>query len=269
MPSYTVRERRKPRTPSRPDGPTPPRYAERQPSALADQAPPRTTRRKPDSEPPGFSLAPCCTLLAAAALPLAATAAPLAPIPGARAIPCRQPDAGCGPPPAETEAGNRDFVLRFRLAGDQVLSGLMTYTRDAEHYFLLMAQPPRRVAPAQIMRREFLFVVDVSGSMNGFPLQTAGALMARLLAGLRPQETFNILFFSGASDALSPTPLAAPPENIRRAVAALNSRQGGGGTELGAALERAFAMPRTPDSRSAPSSCSASTAPPVPRPAWN
>ncbi|AUB84486.1 VIT domain-containing protein [Candidatus Thiodictyon syntrophicum] len=149
--------------------------------------------------------------------------------------------------PAETEAGNRDFVLRFRLAGDQVLSGLMTYTREAEHYFLLMAQPPQRVAPAQIMRREFLFVVDVSGSMNGFPLQTAGALMARLLAGLRPQETFNILFFSGGSDVLSPTPLAATPENIRHAVAVLNSRQGGGGTELGAALERAFAMPRTPD----------------------
>ena len=149
--------------------------------------------------------------------------------------------------PAETAAGNRDFVLRFRLQGGEVLSGLMTGTRGTDNYFLLMAQPPQRVAPAQVLRREYLFVVDVSGSMHGFPLNTAGALMARLLSGLRPDETFNILFFSGGSDALSPVPLPATPENIRRAVAVLNGYQGGGGTELGAALEHAFAMPRTPD----------------------
>ena len=148
---------------------------------------------------------------------------------------------------AETEAGNRDFVLRFRLQDAQIISGLMTYASDSENYFLLMAQPPERVAPAQVMRREFLFVVDVSGSMNGFPLETAGAVMARLLAGLRPEETFNILFFAGGSDVLAPQPLAATPENIRHAIKELNAYQGGGGTELGAALARAFAMPRTPD----------------------
>ena len=119
---------------------------------------------------------------------------------------------------AETEAGNRDFVLRFRLQDAQILSGLMTYASESENYFLLMAQPPERVTPAQVMRREFLFVVDVSGSMNGFPLKTAGAVMARLLAGLRPEETFNILFFAGGSDVLAPQPLAATPENIRHAV---------------------------------------------------
>jgi Ca-activated chloride channel family protein len=149
--------------------------------------------------------------------------------------------------PYETQAGNRDFVLRFRLQGEQILSGLMTYSKGSESYFLAMVQPPHRVVPAQVMRREFLFVVDVSGSMNGFPLETAGAVMARLLAGLRPEESFNILFFSGGSDALSPEPLAATPENIRHAVEALRSYRGGGGTELGAALEHAFAMPRTPD----------------------
>ena len=66
------------------------------------------------------------------------------------------------------------------------------------------------------MKREYLFVVDVSGSMHGFPLDTARALMRDLLAGLKPTETFNILFFSGGADLLSSNPLPATPENCHR-----------------------------------------------------
>ncbi len=146
--------------------------------------------------------------------------------------------------PSETQAGNRDFVLRFRLQGDRILSGLMTYRQDGEDYFLMMAQPPQRVAPAQVLRREFLFVVDVSGSMHGFPLETARGLMEKLLAGLRPEESFNILFFAGGSSVLSHEPLPATPANIQRAMAMMRSYDGGGGTELLPALRAAFAMPR-------------------------
>ncbi|HEX8980822.1 MAG TPA: VIT domain-containing protein [Parasulfuritortus sp.] len=149
--------------------------------------------------------------------------------------------------PSETDAGNRDFILRFRLQGAKIDSGLMTYSWNGENYFLMMAQPPKRATPEQVMKREYLFVVDVSGSMHGFPLDTARNLMRELLAGLRPQETFNILFFSGGSTVLSPTPLPATPENIQRAEAMMQTFQGGGGTELMPALEKSFDMPRTPD----------------------
>lgn len=149
--------------------------------------------------------------------------------------------------PSETQAGNRDFILRFRLQGERILSGLMTFRQGDENYFLMMAQPPQRVAPAQVLRREFLFVVDVSGSMHGFPLDTAKSLMERLLAGLRPEESFNILFFSGGSSILSPEPLAATPDNIRRAMDMMRAYDGGGGTELVSALRTAFAMPRAAD----------------------
>ena len=148
---------------------------------------------------------------------------------------------------SETQAGNRDFILRFRLQDDQIISGLMTYRKGGENYFLMMAQPPQRVQMAQVMRREFLFVVDVSGSMHGFPLDTAKHLMGELLAGLRPSESFNILFFSGGSSVLSPEPLPATPENIQRAMTMMQSYSGGGGTELLPALRTAFAMPRAGD----------------------
>ncbi|MGR8935563.1 MAG: VIT domain-containing protein [Gammaproteobacteria bacterium] len=145
---------------------------------------------------------------------------------------------------SETNAGNRDFILRFRLQDGQIVSGLMTYRQGAENYFLMMAEPPARVQAAQILRREYLFVVDVSGSMHGFPLDTAKELMRNLLGALQPTETFNILFFAGDAGILSPTPLPATPDNIQQALAALSGYQGGGGTELINALQRAYAMPR-------------------------
>jgi len=44
-----------------------------------------------------------------------------------------------------------------------------------------MVQPPERVTPRVIPAREYVFVVDVSGSMNGFPLKTAKTLLESLL----------------------------------------------------------------------------------------
>jgi Ca-activated chloride channel family protein len=97
------------------------------------------------------------------------------------------------------------------------------------------------------LKREYLFVVDVSGSMHGFPLDTARELMRELLTGLKPTESFNILFFSGGSSVLSPVPLQASPENVQRALAMMRNYDGGGGTELLPALAQAFAMPRSAD----------------------
>ena len=70
---------------------------------------------------------------------------------------------------ADPFQGNRDFVLRYRLAGQQIASGLLLFQGQDENYFLYMAQPPQRVATDAIPPREYIFVVDVSGSMNGFP----------------------------------------------------------------------------------------------------
>ncbi|MGJ0490258.1 VIT domain-containing protein [Methylobacter sp.] len=148
---------------------------------------------------------------------------------------------------SETQPGNRDFILRFRLQDEQIVSGLMTYSQGAENYFLMMAEPPARVQSGQVMNREYLFVVDVSGSMIGFPLDTTKQLMTRLLSALKPTESFNILFFAGDARVLSPEPLTATPEHIQQALGMMSAYNGGGGTELINALTQAYAMPRKPD----------------------
>ncbi len=143
-----------------------------------------------------------------------------------------------------TFSGNRDYLLRYRLADREISTGLLLEEGGEEHHFLLMAQPPERVKPELIPPREYTFVVDVSGSMHGFPLNTAKCLLEDLVSSLRPTDLFNLLFFAGDSQVMSAVPVPATPDNIDRAVKMIESSSGGGGTELLKAVKRAFAFPR-------------------------
>jgi len=145
---------------------------------------------------------------------------------------------------ADPFLGNRDFVMRYRLAGEQIASGLILYKGEDENFFLYMAQPPERVANADIPAREYIFVVDVSGSMDGFPLNTSKRLLRDLIGQLRPSDLFNLILFAGDSTVLSAKSLAADQQNISGAIRLLEKQRGSGGTELLAAVKQAMSLPR-------------------------
>jgi Ca-activated chloride channel family protein len=145
---------------------------------------------------------------------------------------------------ADPFQGNRDFVLRYRLAGDQIASGLLLYQGADENFFLYVAQPPRRVTSEDIPPREYIFVVDVSGSMDGFPLNTSKQLLKDLIGQLRPTDLFNVVLFAGDSSVLSPKSLQANQENVSAAIHLLEQQRGSGGTELLPAVEQAMSLPR-------------------------
>ena len=145
---------------------------------------------------------------------------------------------------ADAFQGNRDFVLRYRLTGDQIASGLILYQGEDENFFLYMAQPPERVANADIPAREYIFVVDVSGSMNGFPLDTSKHLLRDLIGQLRPSDLFNVVLFAGDSTVLSTNSLPADQPNMSNAIRLIDGQRGGGGTELLAAVKQAMSLPR-------------------------
>ena len=140
--------------------------------------------------------------------------------------------------------GNRDFVLRYRLAGEQITSGLLLFQGQDENFFLYMAQPPQRVEVEAIPAREYIFVVDVSGSMDGFPLNTSKRLLRDLIAKLRPTDLFNVILFAGDSTVLSPQSLQANEANVTSAIRLLDEQRGSGGTELLPAIQQAMSLPR-------------------------
>ena len=143
--------------------------------------------------------------------------------------------------------GDRDFVLRYKLGGAAIEAGLLLYPGDDEQFFLLTVAPPKRVAPAQVVPREYVFIVDVSGSMGGFPIETTQALLQRLVKGLRPQDRFNVVLFAGGSSVMAPQSVPATAANLEQAARTIAHLRGSGGTQLLSALETAFALPRGDD----------------------
>ena len=126
------------------------------------------------------------------------------------------------------------------------------------------AAPPRA---EQIPPREYVFMVDVSGSMHGFPLDTAKALMRDLLGKLRPTDRFNVLLFSGGSRLFSDTSVAADKDNIDAAIAFIDRetrrRRHRAHARAAARDEAAAPSPRTCRARS--SSSPTATSPRRPR----
>lgn len=119
----------------------------------------------------------------------------------------------------------------------------MLYEGETENFFMLMVEPPQRVRPDMVPPSEFIFLVDVSSSMNGFPLDTAKYLLKNLLGRLRAQDRFNVILFAGGSRVMAPASVPATAGNMEKAVRLIDAEQGGGGTELLRALKRAMALP--------------------------
>ena len=148
--------------------------------------------------------------------------------------------------PSEAQGGNRDLIVKYQLAGGAVQSGLLLDQGKDENTFLLMAQPPKRVTPKDLPPREFVFIMDVSGSQMGFPIEVSKVLMQEMIQGLRPQDFFNVMVFEGSAALWSTSSQHATSDNAQAALAFVRAQNGGGGTELGSALRKALGLPRLP-----------------------
>lgn len=143
----------------------------------------------------------------------------------------------------EPKGGDRDFIMQYRLSGNAIETGILTYTEpNGENYFLAMMQPPKRPNVKDIPAREYVFILDVSGSMNGFPLSISKAIMTKLLNKLDEKDLFNIVFFAGGSEVYAQKSLPVTKLNVFKAINFIDSQTGYGGTELITALKTAMSL---------------------------
>jgi Ca-activated chloride channel family protein len=141
---------------------------------------------------------------------------------------------------------NKDFVLRYRLAGDAIQSSMLTHHDERGGYFTLMLQPPATLERLHRQALELVFVLDCSGSMNGEPLAQAKAAIASALNRLDPDDTFQIIDFSNRASQLGGAPLAATPNNIRRGLSYLGRLNSDGGTMMIEGIKAALNFPHDP-----------------------
>ena len=158
-------------------------------------------------------------------------------------LPWRRNTATCLLDSTASDGGNKDFILDYRLSGDDLASGLLLYEGEDENFFLAMVQPPKNLQEDEIPPREYIFIMDVSGSMYGFPIDISKTLLIELISKLKPTDRFNVLFFAGGNELLAESSLPATTENIQTAVNMIERRTGSGGTELLPALQRALSLP--------------------------
>ena len=135
---------------------------------------------------------------------------------------------------------NKDFILRYKTASDEIGDAVLTHASELGGFFTLILQPPERVAPEQITPKEMVFVLDSSGSMNGEPIEKAKQTMLHCLANLNPKDTFNFITFAGDTHILFDKPVAATKRNVEKAQDFVKSREGRGGTEMMKAIRAAL-----------------------------
>ena len=141
---------------------------------------------------------------------------------------------------------NRDLILRYALGGEEAEAGLLTHTDERGTFFGLLVTPPVAPAEAEIAPRELVFVLDTSGSMGGAPLEASQAFMEAALRALRPDDAFRIVRFSSGADEFSRAPVEATRRNVRAGLSYVRRLRADGGTEMIAAMERAFGLPARP-----------------------
>lgn len=141
---------------------------------------------------------------------------------------------------------NKDFVLRYRVAGERIKANALTHRDERGGFFTLMLYPPKDLATLARQPLELVFVLDCSGSMHGRPLDQAKLAVDRALRQLRPDDTFQVIRFSNDASRMGDAPLPASPQNIRRGLEYLASLNSEGGTMMIEGLRAALDFPHDP-----------------------
>lgn len=135
---------------------------------------------------------------------------------------------------------NKDFILKYDVTGKRIQDSILTHRTEGGGFFTMMLAPPEDVRVEDVSPKEIVFVLDTSGSMSGFPIEKAKEAMKMSIEGLYPNDTFNLITFAGNTRVLFEKPVPATPENLAKAKEFIESRRGGGGTEMMKAIQTAL-----------------------------
>lgn len=142
---------------------------------------------------------------------------------------------------------NKDFLLTYEPAVKMVDAAVLAHKDGKEGYLTLMVQPNADFPLTQVTPKELVIAIDVSGSMSGFPLQTAKETALRCLDGMNPGDTFQIMSFASGNELHFARPLENTPLNLARGRAVINNLREGGGTEMLAALQNVLEFRKDPE----------------------
>ncbi|MGB0387927.1 MAG: VIT domain-containing protein [Ardenticatenaceae bacterium] len=128
-----------------------------------------------------------------------------------------------------------DFSLFWSVSPEEIELNLLSFKeRGEDGFFLLLAAPTIEPPDEQVVARDVLLVLDVSGSMEGEKIEQAKGALDYVLQNLNPQDRFNVTAFSTGTRRFASQlqPISEVPA-ARRWVEELEA---GGSTDISRAL---------------------------------
>jgi Ca-activated chloride channel family protein len=142
---------------------------------------------------------------------------------------------------------NKDFVLRYRVADTAVRAAACTSISEGGATVLITALPPRLTDESEPSPREFIFVIDRSGSMSGEPLLQARNALRSCLRSMGPQDTFNIQAFDDRIEWFSQSANPVAQAAVERADRWLERIDARGGTDILGAIDSVLTINSDPE----------------------
>lgn len=109
-------------------------------------------------------------------------------------------------PPNPVPIGQADFEISYNVWSDQILSAIV----QEQDSFALMVSPPKAGSVLSPFGRNFVFVIDQSGSMSGSPMEHAKRAVDFCLSQLTSQDSFNIISFNDSLTCFSSPATGGP-----------------------------------------------------------
>jgi Ca-activated chloride channel family protein len=142
---------------------------------------------------------------------------------------------------------NKDFVLRYRVADTAVRAAACTSISEGGATALITALPPRLTDDLEPSPREFIFVIDRSGSMSGEPLLQARNALRSCLRSMGPQDTFNIQAFDDRIEWFSKSANPVVQAAVEQADRWLERIDARGGTDILGAIDSVLKINSDPE----------------------
>jgi Ca-activated chloride channel family protein len=147
-----------------------------------------------------------------------------------------------------TAFADRDFELTWSPEPDRLPRAAVFSQRHKGHEYALVSilPPDLQSLGQQLLPRDVVFILDVSGSMSGAPIEQARSSLIHALARLKAGDRFNLIWFNDRTERLYPGSVPATDDNIRYASQFIDRLQADGGTVMKPAL--VLALNDQPDS---------------------
>jgi len=134
---------------------------------------------------------------------------------------------------------DKDFVLDIKLAEQSFSKGYCHKLPNGKEVVYLSFFPDIEIETKHTPK-DYVFVMDISGSMGGYKIEQTKEAVIKCLKQLREGDRFNIIIFDTVYELFSEKIMEFNPENFEKAKKYTQALQARGGTELFSALKAAI-----------------------------